>query len=315
MAPTFPEQAAERPVVHEQALIGLSEEGDAAVADLVDAEGEPARLSLLAWPHSGEPSRTLLEAPAARASAVARRIREAGSRPSPLLAGAVALEWPDAVGAAARDGYLPRAPADPEPGRRIWRITGAVEAGELPLAIRVAPAPQPATVLLLSDGSPGEEVELARMPLAGTGIEPQLWLRGGAAWLLAGSVFPGKPLRRAIGLRRASVRRGEAELHDLHGLADYRAGEMDSARREFDRAIGADPTYFDAFYNAAAVAALADRAEEAVALLRRAAAIDPARVQVLGRDDEDLQQLRRRPDVRAILGMRRLPPEGLPPPP
>jgi hypothetical protein len=32
-------------------------------------------------------------------------------------------------------------------------------------------------------------------------------------------------------------------------------------------------------------------------------------VQVLGRDDDDLKVLRRRPEVRALLGMKRAPPE------
>jgi Flp pilus assembly protein TadD len=111
------------------------------------------------------------------------------------------------------------------------------------------------------------------------------------------------------------VTRGEAELHNLHGLADSGAGELDAARREFDRAIAADPRYVDGLYNAAATAALSDRPEEAVAFLRRAAAIDRARVQVLGRNDEDLESLRRRADVRELLGLRRLPPEGVPPAP
>jgi hypothetical protein len=71
----------------------------------------------------------------------------------------------------------------------------------------------------------------------------------------------------------------------------------------------------DGLYNAASAAALSDRAEDAVALLRRAAAIDPGRVQVLGRNDEDLRVLRKRPDVRALLGLKRPPREDIPPPP
>src|SRR5205807_8624872 len=45
------------------------------------------------------------------------------------------------------------------------------------------------------------------------------------------------------------------------------------SRREFDRVIAADPGYVDGLYNAAATAALSDRQEDAVAFLRRAAAI------------------------------------------
>src|SRR5258705_334305 len=74
--------------------------------------------------------------------------------------------------------------------------------------------PSPATALLLSDPlSPDEEVELLRMPLAGAALPPELWIQSGVVWLLAGSVLDGDPLRRAVGLRRGSLARGEAELH------------------------------------------------------------------------------------------------------
>ncbi len=311
--PTFPEQAAERPVVHEQALLGLSEQGDAAVVELIDAEGAEPRLALSLWGRAGEPARTVLVAPRERSRAVAEEIRELGSRPVPLLAAAVEREWPQASAAAAAQGYPARPPAEPGPGE-LWRISGASDAGALPLSLRTTMTPLPALVLLLSDGG-SEEVELARMPLSGTPAPARLWLQGSMAWLLSGSVLAGKPLRRAIGLRRASLLRGEARLHNLHGLENHWAGESEAARREFDRAIAADPAFLDGLYNAAAAAALADRAEEAVALLGRAAAIDPARVQVLGRNDPDLQSVRGRADVRALLGLRRLPPEGVPPPP
>src|SRR5438445_430752 len=46
MPPTFPERAAGRPVVHEQALLGLSPQGDAAVAELVEADGAEPHLEL-----------------------------------------------------------------------------------------------------------------------------------------------------------------------------------------------------------------------------------------------------------------------------
>src|SRR2546426_5426212 len=46
MPPTFPERAAGRPVVHEQALLGLSPQGDAAVAELVEADGSEPHLEL-----------------------------------------------------------------------------------------------------------------------------------------------------------------------------------------------------------------------------------------------------------------------------
>jgi tetratricopeptide (TPR) repeat protein len=230
-----------------------------------------------------------------------------------LLATSIEREWPQASAAAAAQGYPTRPPAVPGPGQ-VWQIAGAPDAGALPFSLRTAATPLPALALLLSDGG-SEEIEIARMPLAGTPAQPQLWLQGSTAWLLSGSVLEGKPLRRAIGLRRASLSRAEARLHNLHGLADHAAGELDAARREFERAIAADPGFLDALYNAAATAALAGREDDAVRLLGRAAAIDPARVQVLGRSDPDLQSVRGRADVRALLGLRRSPPEGVPPPP
>jgi hypothetical protein len=318
MPPTFPRQAAGRPVIHEQAVLGLSQEGDLAAAQLVDADGEEPRLTLLAFGRGGEPTRTLLEASRERAAAVARRLHADGRQRAPVLDRLVAAEWPEALAKAAQLGYARRPPAPPEPGSERFRVTGARDAGALPLALRLAQVDRPAlaTALLLSDpASPEEEVELARMPLAGAPVVPELWIRSGVVWLLAGSVLDGEPLHRAVGVRRGSLARGEAELHNLHGFADYSAGDLDPARREFARAIAADPRYVDALYNAASTAALADRVEEAVDLLRRAAAVDPARVQVLGRNDEDLKSLHKRADVRALLGLRRLPPEGVPPPP
>lgn len=319
--PTFPEQAAGRPVIAEQALLGLSADGDAAVVLLVDAEGERPQLRLSIFDAQGGPARVVLPAPDAVAREVAQRVRAAGHRPAPVLAAAIASAWPEASARAAELGFSPRAPASPEPGRRRWLVDGAEGAGSLPLALRLVESGDDprAQVLLLSErptgGATFEEVELTRMTLDGVAVVPELWVQNAVVWLIAGSSLPGEPLHRAVGVRRGSIARGEAQLHNLHGLADYGAGDLDAARREFDRAIAADPRFADGLYNAAAAAALADRAEEAVAFLRRAAAIDPERVQVLGRNDEDLRNLRRRADVRALLGLRRPPPENVSPPP
>jgi tetratricopeptide (TPR) repeat protein len=324
MRPTFPEEARGQPVIHEQALLGLSEEGDAAVAQLIDAEGAPAQLSLLIFDRKGGPSRSVLSAPPAAAIAVAQRVRQAGRRPAPILAAALAAEWPEGTHRATELGFAPRAPALPEPGRRRWPITGAKEIGSLPLALRAGETGDDPRALVLSlserpGGTPaGDEVELARMPLSGASVSPDLWIEKGTVWLLAGSFSGGKgsdPLHRAVDLRRGSIARGEAQLHNAHGLADYAAGDLDAARREFDRAIAADASFVDGLYNAASAAALSDRIEEAVAYLRRAVAVDAGRVQVLGRNDDDLRVLRKRPDVRALLGLRRPPPEDVPPPP
>jgi tetratricopeptide (TPR) repeat protein len=204
-------------------------------------------------------------------------------------------------------------------------VTGATG---LPLLVLLATAAEgDAQLLLLAEepgGQPGnqpgtgDEVEVCRLPLAGEPIPAVVWLEGSTAWMLAGSVrggAEGEPLHRTVALRRGGVRRAEAELHNLHGLADYGAGELDAARREFERAIAADGRFVDALYNAASVASLSDRHEEAVALLRRAAAEDPRRVQVLGRRDEDLRPLRSRSDVRALLGLQQAPQRGAEAPP
>ncbi len=176
-------------------------------------------------------------------------------------------------------GFFPAPPATPDPGMGRWAVRGA---GLLPLALRIAaPLSGPPAALLMLAEAPGramdsEEVELTRMPLVGTQVPPLLWICGSNAWLIAGSVLAsrGEPLHRLVGVRRASLGRGEAMLHNQHGLADYGAGELDAARREFDRALLADPRFVDALYNAASVAALEDRADAAVALLQRAAAED-----------------------------------------
>jgi len=312
--PTFPVEAAGKPVVSEQAILGISDPGDAAVAQLVDADGQEPELGLLVFDRAGGPSRPIVNAPPNVARAVAQRVREAGRRPSPILAAALAVEWPEAAAVAADHGFEPRPPAMPEPGRRRWPIAGAPEIGSLPLVLRLAETGD-ATVLMLGEKPAGDEIELARMPLAGVAVAPELWIARNVAWLVSGSVLDGGPLHRAVGVRRGSLSRGEAQLHNAHGLADYSAGDLDAARREFDRAIAADPGWVDALYNAASAAALSDRPDEAVALLRRAAEADPARVQVLGRNDEDLKILRKRADVRALLGLKRPPPDNVPAPP
>ncbi|MFL5311609.1 MAG: tetratricopeptide repeat protein [Myxococcales bacterium] len=301
--------------MQEQALVGLAPDGSAAAVQLIDAEGAPPRLDLLAFDAGGGETRRLAAAPESTARAAARRLRAEGRRPLPLLAGIAADEWPDAKSAAASAGFAARAPAAAEPGKRRWPITGAAGAGSLPLLLRTAlTSGEPRAFALLLGERPGgdaggDEVELARQPIAGTPIEGDLWLWHGTVWLLSGSVADGQPLRRAVGLRRGSLARGEAEIHHAHGYADYSAGELDAARREFDRAIAADPRFVDALYNAASTAALADRPAEAIAYLRRAVEVDARRVQVLGRDDDDLKLLRRRPEVRALLGMKRAPAE------
>ena len=300
------------PLVHEQALVGLDAGGNAAALQLLDAEGRPAELELLVLDGLGGPTRHLLQAPAAVAAAAAAALRTAGREARPLLADVGERTWPAAVRTARERGF---AAALPERTAPEWRIPGAPAAGALPLSLRVALEDQgdpPAFTLRLSLDAAKEagprDVELVRQPVAGAPIPGGLWISNRIVWLLSGSVGR-EPLRRTVGLRSASLSRGEASLHDLQGRAWQASGDLERARREFDLAIAADPAFFDGLYDAAAAAARVGKADEAIALLRRAALVDRQRVQVLGRDDADLKLLRRREDVRALLGLKRPPPE------
>ena len=295
--------------------MGVSSEGSAAAVQLVDAEGAPPRLELIALDARGGATRHIAAAPAQIAAAVARRLRADGRKAVPLLAAIAKEEWPAGVAAAAREGFLSIAPAAPDGSPRRWSLARAAANDAPPLTLRLAPSSgdPPALVLLLSaEPGPRErlgEVELARQPIYGTPVEGELWMTGDIVWLLSGSVDESEPFRRAIGLRRGSLRRGEAELHDARGSSLRAKGDLVGAAREFERAAAADPRFADTLYHAASTAALSGREEDAVAWLRRAAEVDRRRVQVLGRSDESLQALRLRPDVRDILGMKRAPPE------
>src|ERR1700737_3971911 len=87
MPPTFPERAAGRPVMHEQALLGLSPRGDAAVAELGEADGAEPHLTLLVFAGLGTQYATpqLLEASADRARIVAQKLRLGAGGPLPSL--------------------------------------------------------------------------------------------------------------------------------------------------------------------------------------------------------------------------------------
>jgi tetratricopeptide (TPR) repeat protein len=315
--PTFPENAAHRPVLNEQAILGISTTADALVAQLVDADGEPAQLKLAIFDAHGGPTKDVLEATRETAKAVSAKLQRDGRQPLPLLEPALRDQWPEAFAEAQKLGFAAHAQALPEPGLRRFAATGAAANGSLPMLLRLEEADSSprALALILSEKVGGADIELARMTLSGESVAPQLYLVNGVAWFVSGSYRADVPLHRAVGVRRGMLGRGEAELHNLHGLTDYAAGDLDAARREFTRAIAADETFVDSLYNAAAVAALSDDDASALAFLKRAAAADPARVQVLGRNDEDLRQLRKRKDVQGLLGLHRPPPENVPPPP
>ncbi|HWE25101.1 MAG TPA: hypothetical protein VG496_14275 [Myxococcales bacterium] len=298
------------PLIQEQAMAGVAKGGSAAAVQLVDAEGAAPRLELLVLDASGGATRRLAVAPEQAAAAVARRIRADGHQAAPLLGAIAREEWPDAFERAAREGFLPLEAANPDRGAREWSVASTVAAeASRSLVVRVALAQgdPPAFMLLLAQG--GAEVELARQPISGTPIEGGLWKAADALWLLSGSVAEDDPLRRAVGLRHGSIRRGESLLHNARGLALRAGRDLAGAAREFEYAVEADPRYVDALYNSATTAALSGRELEAVAWLHRAAEVDRRRVQVLGRDDESLHAVRDWPEVREILGMKRAPPQ------
>src|SRR5207237_3630276 len=156
MPPTFPARAAGRPVLHEQALPGRSPQGDAAVAELLEADGAEPRLALPAFDRPGATG-TLLEASLESARAASRDLQAAARPPAPALAAIVAARRPEAGVRAAQLGYAPRPPSDPEPGRALWHIGGAAEAGALPLALRVSPTTDPPALLLLLSHRLGDD--------------------------------------------------------------------------------------------------------------------------------------------------------------
>jgi hypothetical protein len=323
--PIFPEGAAHRAVVNEQALLGLSAAGDALAAQLVDADGEPPQLWLAVFDARGGPTRKVLEAPETVARNISTQLQREGETPAPLLEGLVRAGWPEAVEKARALGFAAAEATPAGGGQKPARGTeSAPLRGEISIAgngesllLRFARdrGPPPMLVLILSERDHAYEAEVARMPLAGEPVAPKLYLHGGVAWFVSGSYRKGAPLHRAVGLRRADLRRGEAQIDNVRGLDAAAAGDLDYAREVFAGGIAADPGYADVLYDAAAAAALMNDDAAAVALLVRAAAADPARVQVLGRNDPALRELRKRKDVRDLLGQRRPPPENVSAPP
>jgi tetratricopeptide (TPR) repeat protein len=239
------------------------------------------------------------------AAQVASEVREAGHRQQPLLSEAARVPWADAFARANALGFEGLAPSVADPATHEHAVAGAGGfAGSLRTAL-VDGDPPAFVVLLGENGAAGDRVEIARQPVAGAPFQAGLWVRGSVAWLLSGSIGQGDPLRRTIALRRGSIAHGIAEIHFARARADRAKGNVESARTELGLAIAADPRFVDALYAAAAAEAVSGRAEAAVSLLRRAAQVDARRVQVLGRDDEDLVSLRGRPDVRKLLGLPR----------
>lgn len=305
--------------MQEQALVGLADDGGAAAVELALSEGGPPRLELLRLDREGTPAGERVRAPDAVARAVAARVLGEGARPEPLLEAAVTSAWPEALHTARDIWGL----ASPEPPRLVAAgslgIAGAPPA-RTPLLLRLASAGDTrAQALYLAEAAGGPtpgpgEVLLARMPLVGEPVPPRLFVRGGAAWLLAGSVGRGEPLRRTVGLRAGDLRAGESELHARRGADALARGDLAAARRALDLAVAARPRSVVALYHAARLAAREGREGDALASLRAAAAVDLRRLQVLQRPDDGLAPLRARPEVREILGLR-AGSEGAPPRP
>lgn len=309
MRPLTAPYSASAPLIQEQALAGLDQDGNAAALQLVEAEGMPPSLGLWRLDREGGPSRLLLTAPRDIAMQVGASVREAGRREVSLLLGAAEGPWAEALARARALGFERLLPDAPEREGRRYQVATA---GALAWSLRTAlvDGDPPAFIVVLGEAAGGvDEVEIARQPIAGAPIEAGLWIRGPVAWLLSGSVGKGDPLRRTVALRRGSIGHGIARIHLARALAERARGKIDGARLELGRAIASDPGFVDALYAAAAAEAVSGRADAAVALLRRAAQVDARRVQVLGRDDGDLVSLRDRADVRKLLGLPR-PPAG-----
>ena len=308
MRPLTAPYSASAPLVQEQALLGLDAAGNAAALQLVEAEGTAPSLTLFRLDREGGPSRILLTAPAEVAAQVAAAVRDAGHEERPLLSDAAKGLFVEAFARANALGFEHFLPDVPHPGTHDYRLANGGFEGFLRASL--LDDDPPAFVLLLGeDGPAGAQVEIARQPVAGAPFEAGLWIRGSVAWLLSGSIGKGDPLRRTLALRRGSIAHGVARIHLTRARADRAKGNVENARGELARAIAADPRYVDALYAAAAAEAVSGRPETAVSLLRRAAEVDARRVQVLGRDDEDLVSLRGRQDVRKLLGLPR-PPAG-----
>src|SRR5450432_1615703 len=105
--PTFPENAAHQPVLNEQAILGISPSGDAAIAQLIDADGEPAQLQLLIFDARGAPTKSALEAKPETAKAVSATLLRDGQKRVPLLESALRAGWPEAFTKAAELGFPP----------------------------------------------------------------------------------------------------------------------------------------------------------------------------------------------------------------
>src|SRR5260370_36976302 len=125
LKPTFPEHAAGKPVLHEQAILGISDEGSALVAQLVSADGEGPHLSLLLYDRDGAPTRSEMVAPAEAARAVAEQVLAEGRRAAPLLGAAVASHWPQALAQPLDLGFAPGSPAVPRPRPQRVHVGGA----------------------------------------------------------------------------------------------------------------------------------------------------------------------------------------------
>src|SRR5690349_11558895 len=105
LPPTFPQGAAGRPVVHEQALAGISAEGDAAAVELLNADGDAPRLSLRIFPARGSSARTELSAPPSIARAAADALERDGRRRAAVLQETLPRIWPDAIARASALGF------------------------------------------------------------------------------------------------------------------------------------------------------------------------------------------------------------------
>ena len=128
---TAPYRAGE-PLIQEQGLVGIASDESAAAVQLVDAEGAPPRLDLIALDAGGGTTSQIAVAPEKTARAVALRLRADGRKAVSLLAAIATEEWPEALARAAGEGFVRVPPAATRSGAREWFVPAAAHGTAAP---------------------------------------------------------------------------------------------------------------------------------------------------------------------------------------
>ncbi len=109
------------------------------------------------------------------------------------------------------------------------------------------------------------------------------------------------------GLQLIDLARTRADLMNLEALERVRRGELEAAVEILERAVAVSPSSGDAFYNLACLHARMGQIARAKGELQIALGIDWTRYRALAVEDDDLEALRRDPEVRRWIGSRRGP--------